>query len=220
MNFNGSGGLMFLIIAGLWVWVFVPTWFKRSQEKQLEKSSSIATRAEIKNVRAASTKSSISKLAEQNFRLTMTQRIFTGLAFFAFAGVISSIFMAVSQIFYLIFSAIFSAIFVASIAIVRAAKRKNSDIIIAATRNRSSLYASVSNALKSQGVEGSIAGNPVDKRAWEPNRLPAPRQRIGELEMPTLAEVVEIEERAVKKTHATLDSSALDEILRRRRANG
>ncbi len=211
---------MFLIIAGLWVWVFVPTWFKRSQEKQLEKSSSIATRAEIKNVRAASTKSSISKLAEQNFRLTMTQRIFTGLAFFAFAGVISSIFMAVSQIFYLIFSAIFSAIFVASIAIVRAAKRKNSDIIIAATRNRSSLYASVSNALKSQGVEGSIAGNPVDKRAWEPNRLPAPRQRIGELEMPTLAEVVEIEERAVKKTHATLDSSALDEILRRRRANG
>ena len=211
---------MFLIIAGLWVWVFVPTWFKRSQEKQLEKTSSIATRTEIKNVKAASTKSSISKLAERNYRLTMTQRFFTGLAFFAFAAAISSIFMAVSQIFYLIFSAVFSAIFITSVVIVRAAKKKNAAIIIAATQNRSSLYASVSNALKSQGVEGSIAGNPVDKRAWEPNRLPAPRQRIGELEMPTLAEVVEIEERVVKNSHATLDSTALDEILRRRRANG
>ncbi len=211
---------MFLIIAGLWVWVFVPTWFKRSQEKQLEKTSSIANRTEIKNVKAASTKSSISMLAERNYRLTMTQRFFTGLAFFAFAAAISSIFMAVSQIFYLIFSAVFSTIFITSVVIVRAAKKKNAAIIIAATRNRSSLYASVSNALKSQGVEGSIAGNPVDKRAWEPNRLPAPRQRIGELEMPTLAEVVEIEERVVKKSHATLDSTALDEILRRRRANG
>ena len=220
MNFNGSGGLMFLIIAGLWVWVFVPTWFKRSQEKQLEKTSSIATRTEIKNVKASSTKSSISRLAERNYRLTMTQRFFTGLAFFAFAAAISSIFMAVSQIFYLIFSAVFSTIFITSVVIVRAAKKKNAAIIIAATRNRSSLYASVSNALKSQGVEGSIAGNPVDKRAWEPNRLPAPRQRIGELEMPTLAEVVEIEERVVKKSHAPLDSTALDEILRRRRANG
>lgn len=211
---------MFLIIAGLWVWVFVPTWFKRSQEKQLEKTSSIVTRTEIKNVKAASTKSSISKLAERNYRLTMTQRFFSGLAFFAFAATISSIFMAVSQIFYLIFSAVFSAIFITSVVIVRVAKKKNAAIIIAATQNRSSLYASVSNALKSQGVEGSIAGNPVDKRAWEPNRLPAPRQRIGELEMPTLAEVVEIEERVVKKSHATLDSTALDEILRRRRANG
>ncbi len=211
---------MFLIIAGLWVWVFVPTWFKRSQEKQLEKTSSIESRTEIKSVKAASTKSSISKLAERNYRLTMTQRFFTGLAFFAFASAISSIFMAVSQIFYLIFSAVFSAIFITSVVIVRAAKKKNAAIIIAATQNRSSLYASVSHALKSQGVEGSIAGNPVDKRAWEPNRLPDPRQRIGELEMPTLAEVVEIENRSIKKSNATLDSTALDEILRRRRANG
>jgi hypothetical protein len=220
MNFNGSGGLMFLIIAGLWVWVFVPTWFKRSQEKQLEKSGTLAARSEIKNLKSAAIKSPISHLAERSFRLTTTQRVFTAAAFFAFAGAISSIFMAVSQIFYLIFSVIFSAVFVISLAIVRAAKRKNAAILIAASRNRSNLYASVSNALKSQGVEGSIAGNPVDKRAWEPNKLPAPRQRIGELEMPTLAEVVEMDERAVKKTGVTLDSTALDEILRRRRANG
>ena len=38
--------------------------------------------------------------------------------------------------------------------------------------------------------------------------------------MPTLAEVVEIDERVIKKSQATLDSTALDEILRRRRANG
>lgn len=211
---------MFLIIAGLWVWVFVPTWFKRSQEKQQEKASSLAARTEIKTAREERAKPSIANLAERNFRLTMTQNIFRGIAFFAFAGTFASIFMAVSQIFYLILTAIFSTIFIISLAIFRAAKRKNTAVLRAARNSRSKLYASVSNALKSQGVESSIAGNPVDKRAWEPTRLPAPRQRIGELEMPTLAEVVEIEERAAKKSHATLDSTALDEILRRRRANG
>jgi hypothetical protein len=220
MNFNGSGGLMFLIIAGLWLWVFIPSWFKRSQERQASKTSTRQVRREVRVARATTPRSAISNLAERNYRLSMTQRFFSSIAFFAFAASIASIFLAVSQIFYLIFSAVFSAIFITSVVLVRVAKRKNAAIIIAATRNRSSLYASVSNALKSQSVEGSIAGNPVDKRAWEPNKLPAPRQRIGELEMPTLAEVVEIEERVVKKSHATLDSTALDEILRRRRANG
>ena len=211
---------MFLIIAGLWVWVFVPTWFKRSQEKQQEKIEALTTRSEIRTIRSTRSKSSIANLAERNFRLTMTQNISGGVTFFALAGTIASIFMAVSQIFYLILTAIFSFIFVISLAIFRAAKRRNSAVLKAARESRSSLYASVSNALKSQGAEISIAGNPVDKRAWEANPLPAPRQRIGELETPTLAEVVEIEERVAKKSHEALDSSALDEILRRRRANG
>jgi hypothetical protein len=38
--------------------------------------------------------------------------------------------------------------------------------------------------------------------------------------MQSLAEVVEIENRIAKNATAELDSTALDEILRRRRANG
>jgi hypothetical protein len=220
MNFNGSGGLMFLIIAGLWLWVFIPSWFKRSQERQADKTSKRQVRREVRVARSMTPRSEISNLAEQNYRLSMTQRFFSSIAFFAFAASIASIFLAVSQIFYWIVTVLFSAIFVVSLVILRSAKRKSAEVISRASKSRSNVFASVSNSLRYQAANSSIAGSPVDTRAWEANRLPAPRQRIGELEMPTLAEVVEIDELVVKKSLATLDSTALDEILRRRRANG
>jgi hypothetical protein len=220
MNFNGSGGLMFLIIAGLWLWVFIPSWFKRSQERQTVNPSARQLRREARAARAEAPRSAISNLAERNFRLTMTQKIFSTISFFSLATSIASIFLAVSQIFYWIVTFIFSAIFVASWVIARTAKRKNLDVLARASKSRSNVFASVANSLRYEDAQSSIAGNPVDTRAWEPNHLPAPRQRIGELELPTLAEVVEIEERVIKKSQVTLDSTALDEILRRRRANG
>lgn len=220
MNFNGSGGLMFLIIAGLWLWVFIPSWFKRSQERQVAKPISHELRQQAQGARSTVGRSPISNLAERNIRLSMTNKIFSTIAFFSLATSIASIFLAVSQIFYWIVTFIFSVVFVTSWTIARAAKRKNLDVLAAASKRRSNVYASVANSLRYQDAESSIAGIPVDTRAWEANRLPAPRQRIGELELPTLAEVVEIEERVIKKSQATLDSTALDEILRRRRANG
>jgi hypothetical protein len=220
MNFNGSGGLMFLIIAGLWLWVFIPSWFKRSQERQASRTTNREVRRELKMAKAATPRSGISNLAERNYRLAMTQRIFSSIAFFAFAASIASIFLAVSQIFYWIVTLVFSAIFVSSLVVARSAKRKSLEVLAKASKSRAHVFASVSNSLRYQDEKGLIAGIPVDTRAWQANRLPAPRQRIGELEMPTLAEVVEIEERVIKKSQPTLDSTALDEILRRRRANG
>jgi hypothetical protein len=220
MNFNGSGGLMFLIIAGLWLWVFIPSWFKRSQERQAAKPDNRQFKREVKEARAAASRSAISNLAERNFRLAMTQKVFSSIAFFAAAASIASIFLAVSQIFYWIVTLIFAGIFIGSWVVARTAKRKNIDVLARASKSRSNVFASVANSLRYEDEKSSIAGNPVDTRAWEPNRLPAPRQRIGELELPTLAEVVEIEERVIKNSQTTLDSTALDEILRRRRANG
>ena len=220
MNFNGSGGLMFLIIAGLWLWVFIPSWFKRSQERQTVNPSARQLRREARAARAEAPRSAISNLAERNFRLSMTQKIFSTISFFSLATSIASIFLAVSQIFYWIVTLIFAGIFIGSWVVARTAKRKNIDVLARASKSRSNVFASVANSLRYEDEKSSIAGNPVDTRAWEPNHLPAPRQRIGELELPTLAEVVEIEERVIKKSQVTLDSTALDEILRRRRANG
>ena len=220
MNFNGSGGLMFLIIAGLWVWVFVPSWFKRSEDRKIQKEATNELRGEIKTVRSARTSSAISDLAQKNFKLKLTRRIFSVFAYLAFAAAIASIFAAVSQIFYWIVTLVFSAIFVSSFAIARSAKRKSLEVLASASKSRANVFASVANSLRYQDEKGLIAGIPVDTRSWQANRLPAPRQRIGELETPTLAEVVEIDDRVVKNPPVTLDSTALDEILRRRRANG
>lgn len=211
---------MFLIIAGLWVWVFVPSWFRRSEDRQVERTTSREARGEIKGVKKSVAKSSISAAANQNFRLTLTHRIFTALALLSSVVAFASIFMAVSQIFYWIVTFIFSAIFAASLAIARAAKRRSKALLQSASRSRSSIYTASLKAGRDLEETSLIAGSPVDTRSWEPQTLPAPRQRIGELQTPTLAEVVEIEEREVKKPNATLDSTALDEILRRRRANG
>ena len=211
---------MFLIIAGLWLWVFIPSWFKRSQERQDSKHTNRELRQQLQGARSVADRSPISNLAERNIRLSMTNKIFSTIAFFSLATSIASIFLAVSQTFYWIVTFVFLTVFVASWALARAAKRKNLEVLAVASKSRSNLYASVSNSLRYQDAENLIAGIPVDTRGWEANRLPAPRQRIGELELPTLAEVVEIEERVIKKSQVTLDSTALDEILRRRRANG
>lgn len=211
---------MFLIIAGLWLWVFIPSWFKSSQERQTLKPNPRELRRPVITAESSADRSPISTLAERNIRLSMTSKIFSTISFFSLATSIASIFLAVSQFFYWIVTFIFATIFIASLAIARAAKRKNKEVLSTASRSRSNVYASAANTLRFLDAQSSIAGIPVDTRDWEPNRLPAPRQRIGELELPTLAEVVEIEERVRSKSQATLDSTALDEILRRRRANG
>ena len=169
MNFNGSGGLMLLIIAGLWVGVFVPSWFRRSQLRQVERKSSQSLRGEIKNIRQPIIPGSRISLAQQNFRLQLTQTISSSVAVFAFLGAIWTIFAAVSQIFYIFFSGGFLAIFIVSVALSRAAKRKNRGILTRAAKNRAGMFSSAANSSMTAEFIGDTAENPVNKRAWEPN---------------------------------------------------
>lgn len=134
MNFNGSGGLMLLVVAGLWLWVFVPSWFKRSEGRQ-----------EVRRAKREKPKSS------------------------------------------------------------------------GAIKTRSNLYTEAAFDLRNAKQKQLVTD--AESRAWEPNSLPVPAQRIGELEVAVLAEVVPLAERKVTVTKS-LQSSELDEILRRRRANG
>lgn len=211
---------MLLIIAGLWVGVFVPSWFRRSQLRQVERKSGQSVRGEIKKIRQPINPGSRISLAQQNFRLQLTQTISSSVAVFAFLGAIWTIFAAVSQIFYIFFSGGFLAISLVSVALSRAAKRKSQSLLTRAANNRAGMFSTSASSLMTAELMGVSGENPVNKRAWEPNALPAPRQRIGELTMQSLAEVVEIENRIAKHATAELDSTALDEILRRRRANG
>lgn len=211
---------MFLIIAGLWLWVFVPTWFKRSQERNEQKTQARSIRDEIRQAKKSGAGSTVTALAEQNYRLQLTRRIFNLVALFALSVSIGSIFLAVSQIFYLIVTLTFFGLFVVSGAISRAAKRKSQQVLSRSAKTRSAMFDAASRAVKSEQSEELIGENPVNIRDWEASPLPAPKQRIGELEQPTLAEVVGIEALATAKSQNLLDATALDEILRRRRANG
>ena len=135
MNFNGSGGLMLLVVAGLWLWVFVPSWFKRSEGRQ-----------EVRRTKREKPKS------------------------------------------------------------------------MGSNKTRSKLYTEAAFDLRSASKSEELTL--AEARAWQPNSLPAPAQRIGELEIPVLAEVVSLQDRKITEPAKSLESSELDAILRRRRANG
>ncbi len=126
---------MLLVVAGLWLWVFVPSWFKRSEGRQ---------------------------------ELRRTKR----------------------------------------------EKPKTSG----QPKTRSKLYTEAAFDLRSASQESAEAD--VASRDWKRNPLPAPAQRIGELEVAVLADVVELNQRKTLAPAKSLEPSELDAILRRRRANG
>ena len=59
-----------------------------------------------------------------------------------------------------------------------------------------------------------------DTRAWQRNELPEPRANNGTLEVVSWAEVASIEDARENFAARKLEQHELDEILRRRRANG
>ena len=60
----------------------------------------------------------------------------------------------------------------------------------------------------------------IDPRAWERTPVPAQIVRVGELELPPSAPVVEISTAANAAAEIQLSESDLNEIMRRRRAVG
>jgi hypothetical protein len=136
MNFDGFGGMALAVVAGLWLLVFVPSWFKRAQDRERGISHGLTNRA--KRVKAP-------------------------------------------------------------------AKRASVDNFVALARE--------------------YAGEPAhaevsDPRAWQRSELPEPRSFQGTLEVVELAEVASIEPVRENAAARKLEQTELDEILRRRRANG
>ena len=138
MDFSGFGGLALAVVAGLWLLVFVPSWFKRSQERERGVFSSRSKPARSRKVSAISRR--------------VTSDNFTQLAQ-SLAG--------------------------------------------------------------EQPIEAAI-----DERAWVRTELPEPTSFNGSLEVVEFAEVVEFSDVQVQAQARKLEQSELDEILRRRRANG
>jgi hypothetical protein len=138
MNFDGFGGMALAVVAGLWLLVFVPSWFKRAQDRE----------------RGIVTPRQSSSRTKQN----------------------------------------------------KGRERRPS------VDNFAALAREYAGELEEQA--------PVDERAWERTELPAPKTFQGRLEVVELAEVTSMDEVRSKVVARKLEQHELDEILRRRRANG
>jgi hypothetical protein len=139
MNFDGFGGMALAVVAGLWLLVFVPSWFKRSQDR--ERGIFQERQKPAKKSRNASAK-----------------------------------------------------------------RRPSVDN-----------FASLARDYAESQVAETETENP---RAWERTLLPEPRLNQGTLEVVEFAEVVSLETAREEVATRRLEQHELDEILRRRRANG
>ena len=140
MNFDGFSGLALAVVAGLWLLVFVPSWFKRAQDRERGIIREQPRAQKAKRNRAA-------------------------------------------------------------------AKRPSVD-------NFASLARDYAESAEDRHVEL------VDQRSWQRNELPEPTTFNGTLEVVKLAEVATLDEARTQVAARKLEQAELDEILRRRRANG
>jgi hypothetical protein len=209
------GGAMMLVIAGLWVLVFIPSWFQNRVDRARGRQGAAEVRNQVKEIKSSILVASKLRLAaDRSRRLTTTKNTMSVLAFLAFSGSATSAFFALQSP--LLFVASGFGLLVGMFALLLAIKASSEirKLLIEVAMSKTEMTANLANSWK-EPVLASV-GAESNPRAWTPNPLPSPtyRSRIGELEMPNLATVIEINHSG--KNFDTQDQ--INKILRKRRA--
>jgi hypothetical protein len=209
------GGAMMLVIAGLWVLVFIPSWFQNRVDRARGRQGAAEVRNQVKEIKFSTLVTSKLRLAaDRSRRLTTTKNTMSVLAFLAFSGSATSAFFALQSP--LLFVASGFGLLVGMFALLLAIKASSEirKLLIEVAMSKTEMTANLANSWK-EPVLASV-GAESNPRAWTPNPLPSPtyRSRIGELEMPNLATVIEINHSG--KNFDTQDQ--INKILRKRRA--
>jgi hypothetical protein len=209
------GGAMMLVIAGLWVLVFIPSWFQNRVDRARGRQGAAEVRNQVKEIKSSTLVASKLRLAaDRSRRLTTTKNTMSVLAFLAFSGSATSAFFALQSP--LLFVAGGFGLLVGMFALLLAIKASSEirKLLIEVAMSKTEMTANLANSWKEPVL--ASAGAESNPRAWTPNPLPSPtyRSRIGELEMPNLATVVEINHSG--KNFDTQDQ--INKILRKRRA--
>lgn len=206
---------MMLVIAGLWVAVFIPSWFQNRVDRSHSRQGAAEVRKQVKEVKSSTQVSSKLRLAaDRARRLAKTKNTMSVLAVLAFSGSATSAFFALQ--IPLLFVATGFGLLVGMFTLLVAIKASSEirKLLIEVAMSKTEMTVNLANSWK-EPVLSSI-GAESDPRAWTPNPLPSPTytSRIGELEIPNVATVTEINHSG--KNFDTQDE--INKILRKRRA--
>jgi len=208
---------MMLVIAGLFVLVFIPSWFQNRVDRADSRQGAAALRKQDKEVKSYSPAPAASKLrlaADQGRRLSMTKNTMSVLAVLGFSGSATSAFFALQTP--LLFVATGAGLLVGLFTLLVAIKASSEirKLLIRVALSKTEMTANLARSWKEPVLASVLAES--DPRAWTPNPLPSPayRSRIGELEIPNVATVTEINHSG--KNFDTQDE--INKILRKRRA--
>ena len=206
-----------LVIAGLFVVVFIPSWFQNRVDRAHVRQGAAEWRKQVKQVKSSAPAPAASKLrlaAEAGRRLTNTKNTMSVLAVLSFSGSATSAFFALQTP--LLFVATGAGLLVGLFTLLVAIKASSEirKLLIRVALSKTEMTANLARTWKEPVLASVLAES--DPRAWTPNPLPSPayRSRLGELEIPNVATVTEINHSG--KNFDTQDE--INKILRRRRA--
>ena len=193
----GLGGVTLVIVAVIWLLVFVPGYTQRSQITETSKYV-------IQQQREFDRKTPMTK-DEQLRRLVNTQRGFSVLFGLFVLGAIALWITSVSNQSLLPLAAVVSMLALGFLLVSRAAANQAAKLAGALHARRLEVRSKASKALS----------HASDRREWTPNPLPAPLASLpkAEPEVAPMAEVIQI-----SQPKRVLTGSEIDQILARRRA--
>ena len=206
-----------LVIAGLFVVVFIPSWFQNRVDRADSRQGAAAKRRQVKEAKSTTLSPAASKLrlaAEKGRRLTMTKNTMSVLALLAFAGSATSAFFALQTPLLFVASGVGLLVGLFMLLVAIKASSEIRKLLIRVALSKTEMTANLARTWKEPVLPSVLAES--DPRAWTPNPLPSPayRSRMGELEIPNVATVTEINHSG--KNFDTQDE--INKILRRRRA--
>jgi len=245
MNFSGIGGLTIAVVAVLWIFVFIPSWFNSSAERREESYIARKSKQAVEETRKPilnAPKSRAGSLSEQIHRAHDLKRLLVTLTWM-FGCTALALGVMVQEFGFLMPISIVAGVLAtvglrASVMAAAAEKR----LLVGSIRSRSasaslafSSNAKTQQDAKSKALEFELAAAAARARAAEAERaaeiaaraftvkpIPAPTYvgQLGSLEAPAFAAVIEMSERAQVAKPQTVDGETINEIMRRRRANG
>ena len=221
---------MLAALAAVWFLMFLPSWMSRTSEREKNREELAVVRQNQAETVARLSKSEQQRVANSASKALLVKRVtlFVGLPAIAVLSWTLAILATNPEL--LIWSIASAVVATAAIFVNRLAQRSylgalDSSRVIRSRAAQRRATVSLPDRNKQPSASKEAAEN-RDPRAWSAPGLPRPLYRgsDGAIEQVAFAEVVEIksasaDETAVE-TEQTLAGAALDEILKRRRANG
>jgi hypothetical protein len=189
------GGMMMLVIAVLWVVVFIPSWFQNRVDKEHNARESSLLKSKVREIKISANApvGSIIRLAtDRSRKLSRTRNVMLAVATLALLGFVAITFFALQTPLLFVASGfgLLVGLFALLVAVKASSEARRLKTQVAQAQSEQTI-----NLAKSwrEAILPSI-GAEIDPRAWTPNPLPSPayKNRIGELEIPNVASVTEI----------------------------
>jgi hypothetical protein len=225
-----SGGLMLAALAAVWFLMFLPSWMSRTNEREKNREDRAAVKQNLVEEVASLSKTEQQRSAGYATRALLLKRVTLFIALPAVAILSWSLAILATNPEVWLWAMGSAAVVAVAIVMNRVANTAYLRALDSSRVSRSRAAQRRANvALPGRDTTSSNSEKQTeekDPRAWSAPGLPRPLYKgsDGSIEKVTFAEVVELKpssaDESVAKTEQLLAGASLDEILKRRRANG